>query len=141
MAIKVKAVADVVAKWKSKATAASPDYQAGVQNPRRDWASETQAAKDAYQSGVQDAIGRDAFSKGVRAAGTEKWSTNTLAKGPARFADGVGKGVAAMQAGIAPVLDAISRVSLPTKGAAGAPQNIERVRAIADALHQQKISK
>jgi hypothetical protein len=141
VAIKVKSVADATAKWKSRASVAAPDYEAGIKNPKRDWASETQASKEAYVSGVQGAIGRGAFEKGVAKAGTEKWSSNALSKGKARFTEGVQKGEGAYTAGVGPVLDTIGRISLPTKGSAGAPQNIERVRAIADALHQQKIGK
>ena len=71
MAITTKSVADVSAKWASRASAAAPDYQKGIQAPTKDWATAAKAAEPAYQAGVQDAMSRSAYGKGVAKAGSE----------------------------------------------------------------------
>jgi len=132
-------MSEIATKWVRRAGASGPDYEAGVRNPKEDWASETKNAEGAYEAGVQDSIGRKAFGKGVSAAGTEKWQRKTLAVGPARYSPGVAAGEGDFSAGFGPYRDAIERVVLPTRGRRGDPANIERVRAIADALHGMKI--
>jgi hypothetical protein len=136
--MKVKSIADVSAKWAKRAGAATPEYEAGLGNPKADWAAATQAANAAYQSGVQEAIGRGAFPKGVREAGSEKWSRKALAVGKVRYGPGVTAGLSDYTAGEGPYLDALGRISYPAKGNKGAAQNIERVRAVMDAMRAQK---
>lgn len=138
-ALKLKSMSEITEKWRRRASAAGPDYEAGVRSPKEDWSSETIAAKAAYEAGVQDAIGRDAFTKGVREAGTEKWARKTLAVGPARYPTGVAAAEADYSTGFGPYRDAIERIVLPIRGRRGDPANIERVRGIADALHRQKV--
>jgi len=138
MAIKTKPIADVAAKWASRASAASPDYQKGIQAPSKDWATEAKAAEAAYQAGVQDSISRGAFGKGVSRAGSEKWSRKAIAVGPARYGPGVTAAQPDYTSDFGPYLDALGRIALPTRGKRGDPANIERVRTIATALHSQK---
>jgi len=138
MAIKLKSIGDIASKWTKRASAAAPEYQAGVQAPSKDWATEAKAAEPAYQAGVQDAIGRGAFGKGVGKVGSEKWSRKALAVGPARYGQGVTAGQTDYSGNFAPYRDALERVSLPQRGRKGDPANIERVRQIATALHSQK---
>lgn len=138
MAIKTKPIADVAQKWSNRASAAAPDYQKGITAPGKDWATETKASEQAYGAGVQDAIGRNAFGKGVSRAGSEKWQRKSLAVGPARYGQGVQAATQDFSADFGPYLDAMGRISLPPRGKRGDPANIERVRTIATALHSQK---
>lgn len=140
-ALKLKAMSEIADKWRRRAGAASADYEAGIKSPKEDWASETIAAESAYEAGVTDAIGRKAFGKGVREAGSEKWSRKALAVGPARYTQGVSISEPDYSAGFGPYRDAIERIVLPARGRRGDPANIERVRAIADALHGQKVGR
>lgn len=139
MALKMKAITDIASKWVRRASAASPEYEAGVRSPKEDWMAETVAAEPAFEAGISDAIGRKAFGKGVREAGTEKWQRKTLAVGPARFGPGVSAAQSDFAAGFGPYRDAIERIVLPVRGRRGDPANIERVRVLADALHSQKV--
>ena len=137
--LKLKPISEIASKWARRASAAGPDYEAGVRSPKVDWATATAAADTAYQAGVQDAIGRGAFAKGVREAGTEKWSRKTLEVGPGRYPTGVNAGAPDFTAAFGPYRDALERIALPPRGRRGDPANIERVRTIADALHGQKV--
>src|SRR5262245_41251170 len=124
---KVKPIGDVASKWGRRASSAGPEYEQGVRNPRGDWAAASTAAKAAWQQGVTAAAGRDAFAKGVTAAGNQRWQDKAISKGPARFADGVSKGEADYSKNVAPYLDAISRTDLPPRGPAGSEANLNRM--------------
>jgi hypothetical protein len=138
MAINTKPIADVAAKWSNRASAAAPDYQKGIQAPTKSWADQAKAAEPAYQAGVQDAIGRNAYGKGVAKAGDAKWQRKAQAVGPARYGQGVQAATQDFAGNFGPYLDALGRIQLPTRGKRGDPANIERVRTIATALHSQK---
>ena len=139
--MKTKPIDRVVKKWQERASVAADDYEFGVQNPKVDWQAATEAAHDAWVKGVQDAIARKAFIGGVRAAGTEKWRRKAVEVGKDRYSSGVRAAVDEYNAAMSEVLRVIEGVSLPARGPKGDPKNIDRVRAIADALHKWKLSK
>lgn len=138
MGIKLKPIADIATKFVRRASAAGPDYEAGIRAPKADWATEAKAAEAAFEAGIQDAVSRKAFGKGVSKAGSEKWSRKALAVGPARFGPGVAAALQDYTTEFSPYRDALERVALPARGRRGDPANIERVRTIATALHSQK---
>ena len=128
------------AKWARRAGNAGPEYEAGVRSPRKDWATETAAAEDRYKSGVTKAANEGRFGAGVRNAGTSKWAAGAIAKGPQRYSEGVQLAEGAYQKGFAPYADVIRNTQLPERKEKGNPANIDRVRKMAEALHQKKIS-
>jgi len=131
---KVKPLSEVASKWMRRASSAGAEYEQGVRNPAGDWAASSTAAKGAWQLGVTQAASRDAFGKGVIAAGNTRWQEKAISKGPARFADGVSKGEADYQKNVGPYLDAIGRTDLPARGPAGSEANLQRMQAIPRAL-------
>jgi hypothetical protein len=125
-------------KWQRRAAVATPDYQAGVNTPRRDWAEATSASEGNYKQGVVAAANAGRFGAGVKKAGSESWKQGALTKGPARYAEGVTLAVQSWQNGFQPYQQAISAVVLPPRGPAGSPQNLQRVAAMAQANRQLK---
>jgi len=138
MPIQVKDTAAIARKYATRAQAAGADYGEGVKTTPKDWAGNTQAAAASYAEGVQAAIARGGFQKGVSAAGTEKWRSKAATMGVARYPQGVAGAEPAYATGFGPYADALRAVSLPPRAAKGSPTNIERVRAVADALHRKK---
>jgi len=136
----IRSVSKIAEKWATVTPGRSAQYRSGVENPMRDWAGETAAAEDSYDAGVQAAMGRKAFGKGVRKAGSEKWKRKAVDVGVSRWGPGVSVARPDYEAGFAPYADAIAAVKLPPRGAKGDPRNLERVSAIANALHAKKIS-
>ncbi len=61
--------------------------------------------------------------------------------GPGRYSEGVRAAEPEYRAGFAPYHAVIANTTLPPRGPKGSPENIDRVRAIAEALHDQKINK
>lgn len=136
----IKSAARSTAKWKRQSQAAQPEYEAGVKETKKDWALNTGNASESYNQGVTAAMADQRFEKGVTKAGTQKWRDQTLLKGPARWTDGIAKSGDAYQKGFDPFRQVIANLTLPPRGPKGSPQNIERVRVIAEALHAAKLA-
>lgn len=135
----IKPLNQIADKWAKNAAQSSDEYRQGVENPRSDWATETANAKDNWEAGLADAISRDAFSSGVQEAGTAKWKRRTLEVGPARYRQGVGVSKQEFQSGFSRFHSVIAGLTLPPRGPKGSPENLDRVRAVAEALHNEKI--
>lgn len=134
----IKPTRDIAAKWARVTPQRAEDYRLGVENPRVSWSESTVAAKDRYQAGIQDAIQRDAFAKGVRAAGDARWQDRARTVGPARFAEGVATSEARYEEGFRPYAEVIAQTVLPPRFAKGDPRNLDRVRVISQALRKRK---
>ena len=138
--MRIKDLSFILVKWQRNVNAATADYTNGVKNPRADWAEATAAAKNTYAQGVTAAIANDSFSKGVAKAGTAKWQNNTINLGPTRWTQGVAAAAGAFRNGYAPYRAILNDLTLPERGPAGSPQNLERVRVISEALHNYKVT-
>ena len=137
---KVRHIGDIAEKWARVTPTRAGDYRSGVENPKKDWAEEAIAAEDRYTRGVTEAANAGRYGKGVSKAGTAKWKTAAVKKGPSRFAEGVAIARPDYEKGFAPYRDTIESTELPPRGPKGDPANIQRVAAIATALHNKKIS-
>lgn len=131
---KIAPIEEIASKWSRVTPLRAPDFEAGVRNPGVDWAQATAAAEGNYDAGVQAAIADKRFGKGVKKAGTSKWQTATLTKGISRWTQGVADGGAAYAAGFAPFQSAIAALTLPQRFARRDPRNLERVKAVVNAM-------
>ena len=136
--IQVRDTASVARKYAQRAGAAGADFTAGVKATTKDWAANTASQEESYNQGVQAAIGRKAFSKGVVAAGSEKWRARTVEIGSTRYPQGVAAAEAPYAQGVGPYLDSLKGFDPGPRGPAGAPQNQSRAAAVADRLHRKK---
>lgn len=136
----IKPLNKIAEKWQKNASGAGDSYRDGVNAPRRSWAASAAAADEARKEGLAAADARDAFVKGVNAAGDQKWKTNATVLGPSRFRQGVQNAQPVFSGGFSKYHGVISGVTLPPRGPKGSPENIDRVRAIAEALHTAKVT-
>lgn len=130
----IRPIDQIAKKWSSVTPMRVEDYAQGVQNPRKDWQQSTAAANDAWKSGIQQAVAEDRFKSGVAKAGTSKWQKGAVEKGTQRWGAGVQQGESAYAQGFAPYADAIARTNLPPRYARRDPRNLERVKAIVNAM-------
>ena len=137
--MKVKSAPAIAKKWARVTAERTEDFELGVRNPLRDWAEETEAAKDNWKAGIDAAAAKDLFAKGVSAAGTKKWQDKALKKGPGRFAEGVYIAGPDYEKGFARYHAAIERTDLGPRFPRRDPRNIERVKAIVNALIAEKV--
>ncbi len=140
MALKVKDPAAAANKYGTRGAAAAADYTAGVQGSGGLWQQNTAAAADNYAAAVTEAIGRQAFQRGVQQAGGAKFEQKAGTIGAQRFPQGVREGVPAWQAGAAPYLQTLSGLTLPPRRPKGDPGNLARVQAVTDALRRRKVA-
>jgi len=136
---RIKTLAAIKEKWGRVTPTRQQDYTLGVQNPRRPWAQSTIDATAQYEAGILEAIADGRFQGGVARTGDAGWRSKTLEKGPVRWAHGVQLAEDDYGRGFAPYRDLIESIVLPPRGPRGSPQNLERVRIIADALHALRI--
>jgi hypothetical protein len=134
----IKSTEAIAEKFSRVTPSRQQDYVDGVESPRTDWATATAAAEANYQTGVQAAIASKKFGKGVKRAGTAKWQLATKTKGPGRWAEGVSNAAASYETGFRPYAETIKSLQLPARGPVGSPQNLQRVAAVANALHEKK---
>jgi hypothetical protein len=137
----VKSVSMAGARFARRAGSAGEDYREGVEKTGRSWSSATKAAKASYIAGVQEAAGRNAFEKGVEAAGDAKWRERAMKLGPGRFAEGVAAGQSEYEKNVQPFLDVISRTDLPLRGPTGSEGNYQRSALLGRALRAAKTGK
>ena len=134
----IKSAARIKEKWTRVTPMRTEDYKLGIASPRRDWEKSAIAAKESHKAAMATAATQDAFAKGIVKAGTGKWQSRALAKGPGRFAEGVMVGGDDYEKGFAPFRDEIEKTVLPPRFPKRDPRNLLRVSAIATALGKKK---
>lgn len=134
----IRSIEQIQKKWATVTPGRTEDYRVGIENPRRDWATATSVAEPAYEAGVNQAIAKKKFGKGVKKAGTQVWQEGARQKGTARWGPGVALAQGKYGQNFAPYRDAIERVQLPPRYSRRDPRNLDRVKAIVDALAAQK---
>jgi len=135
----IKSLSAIGEKWSRVTPMRVEDYKLGIQSPKRDWAEETKAAKDNWKSGIDAAAAKNLFVKGVEKAGTGKWKEKALRKGPTRFSEGVYIARPDYEKGFAPYREAIAAVDLGPRFPKRDPRNLNRVKAVVDALIAKKL--
>jgi len=134
-----KVKSNFASKWARVTPQRTEDYQQGVTNPKVPWAEATLAAAKNQADGVQEAIREKRFEKGVTKAGNSAWQQGAINKGVNRFGEGVQMSQEKYAAGFAPFAQVIESTTLPPRYPKGDPRNVERVKAIANALRQKKV--
>ena len=135
----IKSLKSISDKWTRVTPGRSEDYKIGIQNPRRDWATQASGAKANYKAGVDAVHAKNLFQKGILKAGSDKWRTKALAKGPGRFSEGVFGAGGDYEKGFAPFRDAIEKVNLGPKFPKRDPRNLDRVRTVVTAIVNAKL--
>lgn len=140
MPIIIPPITDIAQKWKTITPTRVADYEHGVRNPRADWLTQTQSSAQAWIMAMQMQSTWVRWGHGIADCGTAGWQAATIAKGVPRWGQGVTASGNKYQNGFAPYRDCIANLDLPPRGPAGAPGNLERVRIVAEALHNLKLS-
>jgi len=140
MPIIIPNINEISQKWKTVTPSRVADYEHGVRNPRADWMSSTIASSTAWIQAMQMQSTWSRWINGIDNCGTPGWQSAAIAKGVPRWAQGVAASGDKYMNGFKPYRDAIANLDLPPRGPAGAPGNLERVRIIAERLHNLKIT-
>lgn len=138
MPIKVKSAAEVAAKWAEQTPGRQAYYEVGVKGAGADWENGAIASAANFKAAVSAGNIDKLFAGGVRNAGAAKYVRKAGGIGAQRFSGGVTEGKVDMQNGIAPYLETIAAITLPTRAPRGSESNLARVRAVANALHVKR---
>ena len=139
MALAVKDAAMAGDKFVARGQAAGADYTAGIRGSGERWKANTKAGKDNWVQGVQESITRNAFEKGVDAAGAAGFEDRATSVGPQRFAQGIGQAKNKWIQNTTPYLNMMSGLSLTPRGPKGSPQNQQRSAEVATANRRKKV--
>jgi len=120
-------------KFVTRASAAAPDYQAGVANAGGTWESHAGASESSYDQGVTQAIAAKRYGKGVQGKGG-KFQQNASTLGAQRYPQGVQNAGDAWARGVGPAFATLKSLTLPPKGPRRSPQNQQRSAAVQIAL-------
>jgi len=138
MAVQFPSTAVGGERWSRRASAASPDYSAGIQAASGKWQPAAIAGATNYEQGVTAAIGKKSFAAGINKAGDQKWVQRATQLGPGRFAQGVTVAQPAWEAGVAPIWAKAQATTLPTRGPRRSEGNYQRATAMAKAFAAAK---
>jgi len=140
MAIKVKPLAEVAKKWADVTPGRSAYYEAAASVAGSDWESGAAAAAGAFKAAVTAANIEALFKGGVKKAGAAKYNRKVKDVGVARFGPGVTAAAPDFEAGVAPMLDEISKITLSARAPRGSEANYARVREIGTVLHKKRLA-
>lgn len=139
MAINIPSISEISTRWVQGAGAGAGRYRAGVLDSSVDWEGPTSASEQTWGAAVTEAIGAGRFGNGVQKAGNAKWREKASTLGSQRFASGIAAATDDFSRGFSPFRDVIANLNLPPRGPRGSAANLERVRAVTDALHQRRL--
>jgi hypothetical protein len=138
MAIAIKDVNTLQAKYLSRGSNAASDYVAGVMAPKASQSQSAVAAAPLWQQAVSSPGALARFKSNLSKSGDAGWQAGATGKGKDNYPAGIRRGAPKWAANVGPYLAVISGLSLPPKGIRGSDANIARVSAVATALHAKK---
>jgi hypothetical protein len=141
MPIRIKPASASQQKYTQNTGSAVQAYKDGIANPRRDWQAATSAAETTWEQGVQQAIGRQAFTKGITPDASNKQKTNATNLGAQRYPSGTSNAAPVWAKNTQPVLDAMASVPDMPRGPKMSQQNFDRQHAFAAAAASAKKNK
>ena len=140
MAVKVKPIAEVAAKWAEVTPARSSYYEKGAVGAGADWEKGATGAAAAFASAVSAGNIKQMYAGGVRKAGAAKYDRKVKDVGVGRFGAGVTAAVGDYSSGVDPYLSTIAGLTLTTRAPRGSAVNLQRVAEIATALTKKRLA-
>ncbi len=135
----IKSMQAIVEKYTRVTPQRQTDYQSGIAATAPEkWSTNTAGSAQSWQQGVTAAAASGRFAAGVDGKGA-KWKAASLGKGVTRFGPGVQAAGGDYSAGFGKYHDIIANVQLNPRGPRGDPGNIQRVAALAQALHTARV--
>lgn len=127
---------DAAEKFGRRGSQASQDFQTGVENSSdSQWQDGSVSAEQNWESGIQEAIGNNAFRKGVQNPDAS-WQQRTLELGTQRFGQGVQASTDKYASAVGPFFDALEALTLEPRGPRGSSQNFQRSQRVGQRLHE-----
>jgi len=136
--MEVKPLSEIVDKWANVTPTRRTYLEQGIKRSADKWLNNSIAQDDAWKEGVQEAIAKDLRKKGLTEAAKKKYLERGTGPGPGRWAQGIGMAKDEYQRGMAPVIETLRATTLPPRYKKRDPRNLERVKAVVEALIKLK---
>ncbi|MEM1518178.1 MAG: hypothetical protein QW789_03540 [Nitrososphaerota archaeon] len=136
----VKSREETSAKWVEETPRRSTYYQRYTAAAAGQWEANTLAAATTYKNAISAPDIDRRFVGGVKRAGAAKFARKVTEVGVARFAPGVSAAKTDYESAIAPYLDELAKIDVPPRKPRGDPGNLDRVKAIFEALRKKKLA-
>ncbi len=136
----VKSAADIAAKWARVTPQRASDYEAGASGAGAKQNAAAIAAAGAFQAAVSSGNMKSLFIGGLKKAGADKDNRKVSTVGKDRFGSGVTAAVQDMQNGMAPMVEAISAVTMPARAPRGDVANQQRSVVFQVALNKKRLA-
>lgn len=81
--------AEIAEKWQRRASAASSDYQKGVERVSESPTEKAAAKKEKFKANLMKAIDDGKWEKGLKAVSLADWKSSVAAKGVPNYATGI----------------------------------------------------
>lgn len=137
-AIRIADYGKLSEKFAARAGQATKEYEEGVKVAGADWEKGAREGAENYRIGVTQAASDGRFERGVAKAGAAKYTQRAAGLGAQRFGPGVQAAKGDWAKGYQPYGDSLKSLELPAKRPRG--QNAARANAVADRLHQMRVS-
>ena len=138
--VKVKPMSQITANYKSAIGSVPAKYKTGIEGTT-DWQSKAMAGEDLYAEKIQEAISNQSRARGISRVSDGEWKSAAAGKGAARIGAGMNESLPKYTSIMTEVRSVLEGVSLPER-VADPMQNIDnRVKPIAQALHNWKANR
>lgn len=128
------------AKFVERASSATPLYLSGAQGTSKDQSANAIASKKIYQDALTASFSRDAYSKGLQKSGKAGWLSGVTLKGGDRYASGVSVSANKYATNSGKYDTARGAANNLPRGIKGSQTNLDRVKAVVNALRAVKIA-
>jgi len=138
--LRVKTIQKTVDKWVTEAPKRLPYYELEAPAAADYWFEKATAAEKTYRAGVTAPAVERRFVGGIRRVGAAKFKRKVTAVGVARFGPGIEAAKEDYNVGFTPFIDELARIEVPERQPRGDPRNLDRVKAIFEALHKKRLA-
>ena len=131
---------EISKKWVDETPRRSVYYEKNAPAAAPRWAANAIAAEAVYKAAITAPGVEKRYAGGIKRVGAPKYERKIKEVGVARFGPGVTAAKLDFENGIKPYRDELAAIDIPTRKPRGDPGNLDRVRAIMEALHKKRLA-
>ena len=136
----VPSLDEISKKWVDETPRRAVYYEKNAPPAASRWATNAAMAEAVYKAAITAPGVEKRFSGGIRRVGAPKYERKIKEVGVARFGPGVAAAKADFEGGIKPYRDELAAIDVPVRKPRGDLGNLDRVKAIMDALHKKRLA-
>ena len=136
----MKTAQESAQKFVDRASSASGLYKEGAEKTTKDQSARAIASKKLYQEGLTASFSRDSYAKGLQKSGKAGWLDGVVKKGADRYAGGISVSASKYATNSGRFDGARQAADNLPRGLKGSQTNLDRVKAVVNALRAVKVA-